>query len=59
MFKGCVNLSGLSAKILSADKTFMQFLYTRWTGGNSLTVADMYNGCTGLTDYEDIPAAWK
>jgi hypothetical protein len=36
-----------------------QFLYEKFSNINTYDVSDMYQGCTGLTDYADIPTAWK
>ena len=52
-FSGC---SGLTGKSVMVDG---QFLYEKFSNINTFNVSDMYQGCTGLTDYADIPTAWK
>ena len=52
-FKGCTALTGPSARIGG------QYLYEIWPNATSMQVGGMYNGCTGLDDYANIPDAWK
>ena len=48
-FRGCKKLTGTSAKING------KYLYEIWPEIET----NMYSGATGLTDYADIPTAWK
>lgn len=50
MFNGCSGLRGYSAQING------KYLYEIWP---SVRAAKAYAGCTGLTDYDDIPSTWK
>ena len=50
-FTNCRNLIGTSAKMNG------EYLYNIWP--DTTYAAGMYRGCTGLTDYADIPTAWK
>jgi len=51
-FAGCSNLRGQSAR-LNGD-----YFYDLWPDLPNVFDA-MYYGCTGLTDYADIPMSWK
>lgn len=53
-FYGCGSLTGPSAR--NPDGTP---LYTVFPTATTAQVGGMYNGATGLSDYADIPAAWK
>ena len=50
-FEGCTGLNGESAKMNG------EYLYNIWP--DATYAGYMYRGCTGLTDYADIPTAWK
>lgn len=50
-FTNCRNLIGTSAKMNG------EYLYNIWP--DATYAGGMYRGCTGLTDYADIPTAWK
>ena len=52
-FYDCSGLTGYSPKIDG------KYLYEVWPDVSSADVGSMYYNCTGLTDYADIPAAWK
>ena len=52
-FSGCSGLTGTSVKING------QFLYDIYSNIDTYNVSDMYQGAIGLTDYADIPSAWK
>ena len=52
-FSGCSGLTGNSVMVDG------QFLYEKFANIDTYDVSDMYQGCTGLTDYADIPTAWK
>lgn len=49
----CRNLTGDSAKIDG------EYLYDIWPNATTAQVSRMYQGATGLSDYANIPAAWK
>lgn len=53
MFYGCSGLTGESAKING------KYLYEIWPDATSAQVGYMYYNAKQLTDYADIPAAWK
>ncbi|MDW2994983.1 MAG: hypothetical protein R8N24_03080 [Alphaproteobacteria bacterium] len=53
MFGGCSNLTGPSARINGRP------LYEIWPDAVSAQVGGMYSGATNLSDYDQIPAAWK
>ena len=53
MFNGCSNLTGPSARINGRP------LYEIWPDAVSAQVGGMYMGATNLSDYDQIPAAWK
>ena len=50
-FINCKNLTGTSAKMNG------EYLYNIWP--DTTYAGGMYRGCTGLTDYADIPSNWK
>ena len=52
-FYGCSGLSGDSVKIKG------EFLYKLYPELQDASIAGMCYGATGLTDYADIPSAWK
>ncbi len=52
-FDGCTSLTGPSARING------QYLYEIWPNATSGQVGDMYYKATGLSDYSNIPSAWK
>ena len=52
-FSGCTSLTGPSARING------QYLYEIWPAATVNQVGGCYSGATGLTDYADIPDAWK
>ena len=53
MFRGCTSLTGPSARING------QYLYEIWPSATTSQVNDMYYNATGLSDYSNIPSAWK
>ena len=52
-FYNCISLTGPSARING------QYLYEIWPSATSSQVSDMYYNATGLSDYSNIPSAWK
>ena len=52
-FSGCSSLTGPSARING------QYLYEIWPDATSSQVGYMYYNVTGLSDYSNIPSAWK
>ena len=52
-FSACSGLTGSSAKING------KYLYEIWPDATATQVGAMYRQATGLTDYADIPTAWK
>ncbi|MBQ7055523.1 MAG: hypothetical protein IJN91_01150 [Alphaproteobacteria bacterium] len=52
-FYNCTSLTGTSARING------QYLYEIWPDANSDQVGGMYKNATGLSDYSNIPSAWK
>ena len=59
-FMGCKALAGESA--LLDRRRAKVHLYERTTAlgfSNVSTKTDCFDGCTGLSDYGDIPTAWK
>lgn len=53
IFNGCTNLRGPSARIDG------KYLYEIWPDATTTQVDDAYYNATGLTDYSNIPTAWK
>ncbi len=53
MFMYCTSLTGPSARING------QYLYEIWPDATSDQVGGMYRNATGLSDYSNIPSAWK
>ena len=52
-FDNCIGLTGPSPKIGG------KYLYEVWPDATTTQVGHMYRNCTGLTDYADMPTAWK
>ena len=52
-FYNCTSLTGPSARING------QYLYEIWPNATSSQVGDTYYNATGLSDYSNIPSAWK
>ena len=52
-FANCPNLTGPSARING------KYLYEKWPSATTTYVGGCYNGATGLSDYDNIPNAWK
>lgn len=52
-FSGCSGLTGQSARING------EYLYNIWPDATDAQVGKMYNGATGLSDYDSIPSIWK
>lgn len=68
-FYGCTSLTGESPYTVITDENGEQtkvHLYERTKGDDFIIVpssssahADCFDGCTGLTDYDDMPSDWK
>ncbi len=52
-FSGSIGLSGASAR------TGGQYFYEKWPDAPESIFTGMYYGATGLSDYDNIPEAWK
>ena len=52
-FYNCTSLTGPSARING------QYLYEIWPSATTSQVNEMYYNATGLSDYSNIPSAWK
>jgi hypothetical protein len=58
-FNGCSGLTGPSAKVFVETENAYKYLYDVWPNITQTTQGNVYRGATGLSDYTDIPAAWK
>lgn len=54
-FRGCSGLTGPSARM--SDGTFLYDYFT--TGSGYYYMSSMYYNCQGLSDYDNIPSAYK
>lgn len=52
-FAGCSKLTGPSARNSSGE-----YLYKQFPSATTAQVENMYDGATGLSDYDEIPATW-
>ena len=53
-FDGCTKLAGPSARNPDGE-----YLYNQFPSATTTQVKIMYRGATRLSDYDDIPTAWK
>lgn len=53
-FYGCTKLAGPSARNPDGE-----YLYNQFPSATTTQVKIMYRGATRLSDYDDIPTAWK